>query len=229
MAANRPINRRKTLAQAAEPFAYSEEQWAGVEAIVSRAGGSDARNKLNAQRASLERMAAGWKERHKRRNGPAAEAAAYERVGRLARKLIGAFDKLSKTATDDRLPFPAVLTGCGLVWESLAEPNENQARFANFLDALDHVARRAERVARLRPGRRLLSRDIYFADLGRVWRADLDLRIATGTKALFVQFVEAASKGVYQFPNDETAADTIVNSMRSWPRRPGCKNAAENN
>lgn len=216
-----------------EPFVYSDEQWARMETIVSRAGGDAARDKLNAQRASFERTAAGWKERHRRWNGHAlspADVVAYKRVGRLARELIGVFDELSEAETNNRLLFPAILASHDLIWEGLAEPRENRARFANFRGALDHTARRAEQITKSLPKRSLLaSRHIYFADLGRVWRADLGLKITTGTKALFVQFVEAASKGVYQFSNVETAADAIVNSMKSWPRRPECKNDAENN
>jgi hypothetical protein len=216
-----------------EPFVYSDEQWARMETIVSRAGGDAARGKLNAQRRLFERAAAGWRERHRRWNGRAlspADAAAYKRIGALTRELIEVFDGLSKAATNDRLLFPAILAGHGLIWEGLAELRENRARFANFLDALDHTARRAEQIAQFGPNRSLLaSRHKYIADLGRVWRTDLGLKITTGTKALFTQFVEAASKGVYQFPNAGAAADAIVNSMKSWPRRPGCKNDAENN
>ena len=216
-----------------------------MEAIVERAGGDGARDKFNAQRAGFEKTVGGWKERLEHWNGralSAADADAYERVGRRARDLNAVLGELAEAATNDRLPFPAILAGHDLVWKGpaetilvghdlvlkgLAEVNENQERFAKFREALEHVAKRAERVTRPEPKQALLARNRFFQDLGHVWGDELGLRVTTGVEALFVRFVEAASEGVYRFRKVETARDAIVNSMRSWPRRPGCKNPDE--
>lgn len=229
----------------AEPFAYSDEQWLRMEAIVQRAGGDAARDKFNAQRAVFETMAGGWKVRHGHWSGrglSAADADAYKRIGRAACELIAVFDQLAEAATNDRLPFPAILAGHDLVWKGPGETNligrdlvrkgpaetkRNRKRFAKFCQALEHVAKRADEVTEPKPKRALLARDMFFVDLGRVWRDELGLRITTGVQALFVRFVEAASQGVYRFRKVETARDAIVNSMRTWPRRPGYKNPEE--
>ena len=60
--------------------------------------------------------------------------------------------------------------------------------------------------------------ETFLFRLGRVWREELGLKVTAGTEALFVQFAEAASKGVYPFKDAETARQTIVNSMKDWPR-----------
>ena len=111
--------------------------------------------------------------------------------------------------------------------ERSRENEWKRERFANFRKALEHVAKRAAWVTRPEKKQALLARDRFFKDLGRVWGGELDLRITTGVEALFVRFVETASEGVYRFRNVETARDAIVNSMRSWTRRPGCKNPDE--
>ncbi len=219
----------------ADPFVYSDEQWARMREIVGRAGGDAARNKLDEQRAIFEKIAEGWRDRHKQWNGrtlSAADADAYRRAGRLTRKLAAVLDELSEAVGNDRLPFPAILVGNDLIWESpretsstghalarkgAEETKRNRTRFANFRGALQHVAERAEWVTSLETKKPLLARHTYFADLGRVWR-ELGLNVTTGTEARFVQFAEAASEGVYPFKDPENARQTIVNSMKNWPR-----------
>jgi hypothetical protein len=226
-------------------FHYSAPQWQALEEIVERAGGNAARGKFNAQRAGFEKTVGGWKERLEHWNGRAlsvADADAYKRLGRRARELNAVFGELAEAATNDRLPFPAILTGHDLVWKGpaetnlighdlewkgLAETNENQERFAKFREALEHVAKRADEVTEPKPKQALLARNTFFQDLGHVWGDELGLRVTTGVEALFVRFVEAASEGVYRSRKVETARDAIVNSMRSWPRRPRCKNPDE--
>jgi hypothetical protein len=202
----------------ADSFRYSDEQWQRMEAIVERAGKAVARNKFNAQRAAFENTAGGWKDRRERWSGRTlsdADAFAYARLEQAARELNAVFDQLSATG---RLPFPAILVGCDLVWKGLAETRENDERFAAFRKALDHIAKRAAQVTRPERRRPLLARNRFFGELGRVWRVELGLEIKASATSRFVKFVATASEEVCDFPG-ETPLDTISNVIRKWPRR----------
>ena len=115
-----PMNAR-SRPKPAEQFIYGDEQWMRMRAIVDRAGGDVARDKFDAQRTIFEKMAEGWRDRHKQWSGrtlSAADADAYRRAGRLTRKLAAVLDELSESVGNDRLPFPAILVGNDLIWES---------------------------------------------------------------------------------------------------------------
>lgn len=162
--------------------------------------------------------------------GEISDTKRFERISAAARELGAALDDLN---------LPAIFQGNDLIWKRLdgteanweAERNENWRRYREFCSAIAHVRERAASHAEPAMKRKTThyARNMFFVALGENWREELGLRITAGTEALFVQFVEAASKGVYSFKNAETAREAIVNSMRDWPRRRGCKNDDEKN
>jgi hypothetical protein len=213
----------------AEPFRYSDEQWARMRSIVERAGGDAARDKFNARRAAFEKMAGEWKDRISKWNGRNFGhdvTDLYKGVAEAARELSAALAKLN---------FPASFIGIDLVWKASdftkenslavfeAELKANWQRYHGFCQALEHVAARAARRAAPKRRRIRLARDRFFRALGERW-LELDLRTTASTKSPFISFIEVASKGVYQFGKDHTARDEILNVIRSWPRRSECKN-----
>jgi hypothetical protein len=217
----------------APSFSYSDEQWRQLEKIVEGAGGAVALDKFNARRAAFENMAGKWKDRISKWNGRNFghdQTDLYKGVEESARELSAALAKLN---------FPAFFIGNDLVWKasdftkenslavSEAESKANWQRYGAFCKALEHVAARAARMATPKRRQTRLARDRFFRALGERWRVELDLRITASTKSPFVSFIEAASKGVYQFGKDHTARDEILNVIRSWPRRSECKNRDE--
>lgn len=195
-------------------FRYPDERWRRMEEIVQRAGGDVARDRFNTQRATVEKMAGGWKDRIETWNGynfGQADAPTYQRIERAAHELNAALAELG---------FPALFIRNDLVWKHLAETHENQARFANFGQAIEHVAAYAERMAAPRRKQARLPRDMFIADLGRVWRVELGLRISASAASRFAKFVEAASEGVCELP-DKKPRVTISGVIRKWPRRGG--------
>lgn len=215
----------------ASPFRYNDARWRRLEEIVERAGGADTRDKFNAERLAFESLVRGWQSRMGKWNGFAfgkdKDGDRFEAVEKAAREL--------KAALDD-LNFPTVFADNDLVWKRLdgteenwkAEKERNWQRYRKFLDALNHIRMRSSAL-KTKPRRKQarLARDKFFRDLGHVWRVELGLRITASVKSPFVAFVEAASKGVYRFGNDDTARDEILNVVRSWPRGSECKNRGE--
>lgn len=207
-------------------FHYSDARWRALEEIVERAGGVAARDRFRTQRNAFEKMLTGWKWRLEHWNGRTFardDIATYKRIEKAARDLNAGLAELG---------FPAIFTGSDIVWKNLAttddNPDENKVRFAGFTAALDHIAARAAMMASEQRRKRTLMRDRFFGDLGEFWRVELGLRITASIKSPFVRFVEdASSEGVYQFGNDDTARDVILNVVRSWPRGSMCKNRGE--
>jgi hypothetical protein len=218
------------------PFAYPNEQWARIADIVESAGGPAARDKLDAIRLNFTRDMARWPKRFKSSTGRkfcAADVAAYTRVAFHARGLLAIFDDMIFNeafgcATDDQLPFPVFFTDHDSVWKRPTETalagldlvrlgrvqaRVNRARFAKFLNAIDHVARRAETVTKPDRKQALRARNVYFLVLGRVWHDGLGLEIKTGVSTHFAQFVEAVSKGVFAFTDGAALRKALANEM----------------
>jgi hypothetical protein len=200
----------------ADPFVYSDEQWAGMRAIVERAGNVAARDKFDAQRTIFEKMVGRGKWRIENWDGQTLgqdAGAIYRRIKSAARKLNEALAELNH---------PAIFIGHELVWKALAETSENQRRYSEFCAALEHVGARAALIEKKPRKRDRLMREWFVRDLAEVWRDELGLKITAGTKSLFVKFVVAACASVCSLK-----AQTVVNIMQAWPRRQGRKNDGE--
>jgi hypothetical protein len=221
-----------------EPFAYPDDQWDRISAIVESAGGLAARDKLDDIRLNFTRDMGGWKSRlaqwGKGSHSPLspADAVAYKRVGRASRELLAAFDAM-ELADNDRIPFPAILSGHTSVWKDPAETtligpdlvrlgfgeaNENRARFAKFLDSIEHVAKRAEFVVKkLEPKDAFLARDTLLKALCAVWCDDLGLgeQMSSSATSRLVKFIPEASTGICEPP---LTPNTISSFLRKWPR-----------
>ncbi len=137
------------------------------------------------------------------------DSASFKRIERAARELDAALEELG---------FPALFIGIDLIWERLADTEENEESFARFRQALDHLATRA--AERARPLRREvnLARDLFFLKLCQVW-SELGLKVSTSATSRFVKFVEIASEGVCKLP-DKNAGATISGVIRKWQSRP---------
>jgi hypothetical protein len=216
----------------AEPFRYSDEQWARMQAIVERAGGDAARDKFDAQRVAFESIAHGWKRQMGKWNGfvfrddkHGDNSDRFERIATAARELKAGLEEFAS---------PAFFWGHDLLWKRLdgtetdweAEKDENWQRYRKFLGALSHLQMRgAELAAQGKPLRKRVrfARNLFIGHLGEYWRTQLGLHITASVKSPFVRFVEAAAEGVYKFKSPDAARDKILNVVRGWGR-PVCKN-----
>ncbi len=192
------------------PFHYPEEQWRALEAIVARAGGDEAREKLAAGRLRFEKSVGGYKSRIGSRDrhphgGGDASGKSFDRVRRAAQELGAALDDCG---------FPQIFAGDDLIWKSVAELNENDAIYSSFREALKHVGLRAERMAASSRKRQVhFMRDRFFLALARTWQGDLGLRLAVGADSSLTAFIEAASAAVLEKPPTK---DIISNVIRRW-------------
>lgn len=203
----------RSRSRPADPFAYSDEQWVRMEAIVQSAGGAIARDKFNAQRDVFEKMVSGWQERLANWDGHTwghDETSKYQRIERAAGELNAALADLG---------FPATFTGDGLIWKSLAETNENQRRYSDFCAALEHICARAKLMAAPKRKRSLYARDRFFVDLWRVWRGGLDLAVSSDALSSIVEFIATAAEDIV--PEENKTLDMISNVIRKGPRRAG--------
>jgi hypothetical protein len=193
-------------------FKYPDEQWRRLERIVESAGGAIARDKFNAQRDAVEKMAGGWQERILQWDGftwgDHDDDETYQSIESSAGELHAALVKLG---------FPALFSGNDLVWEHLGETEENRQRYDAFLMALGHLRARAALMAKPRRKQARLARDRFFVDLWRVWSGELRLRRGSSTTSRMVQFIKVASEGVCD-PRDEPTLAMISNTIRKWPR-----------
>jgi hypothetical protein len=200
-----------------ESLKYRDKRWRRLEVIVERAGGPIAREKFNTQHEFFENMIRVSKSRMGLWTGFAfgeyKDSDRLEAVERAAGAL--------KAALDD-LNFPAIFAGNILVWKRLdgtetdweAEKEENWQRYRKFLGAIDHI-RMMSRANKAKPRRKRarLARDIFFFNLLQAW-SGLGLSVSAGIKSPVVDFIEAASEGVYEFEDPDTARETILNVIR---------------
>ncbi len=203
----------RSRSRPADPFAYDREQWARLEAIVQSAGGAIARDKFNAQRDVFEKMVSGWQEQLANWDGHTwghDETSKYQRIERAAGELNAALADLG---------FPAIFTGDGLIWKSLAETNENQRRCSEFCAALEHIRARAKLVAARKRKRTSYARNRLFVDVWRVWRGELGLAVSSSALSPVVEFIATAAEGIV--PKKYRTLDIISNLIRKGPDRAG--------
>ena len=106
-------------------------------------------------------------------------------------------EQAARTLKDglERLNFPAIFTGNELTWRALADTAENEARFAQFLEAIDHIEARAASMAKSPRAQMNRARDLFFLELRRRW-IELGFKPATSKETLLVKFIAACCNGV---------------------------------
>ena len=127
-------------------FSYPDEQWRNIELIVARSGGDDTKKKLNGSRKELECGVSRWLSCVESWDGASFghdDRPQYSRIEDAAKELVAALDELS---------FPAIFAGDDLVWRAGDAPEENAARYAAFVDALQHVGARAGQMGQAAQG-----------------------------------------------------------------------------
>src|SRR5580693_4892311 len=188
-------------------FRYDDAQWREIAAIVERAGGAAARERLEAQRVSLEKLIVVQKRRF---DEPENEAHAKNRALRYQRIEAASAD-LKAALRDFNL---ARSMGNDLEWKRLADTQEREQRLVNFRSTLDHIHRVAEK--RMTPRRRVMNkgRDLLFKRLARFWEEDLGLPWARSDKSRMMAFIAAACGSVYEIKGKNPRL-TIRNALRN--------------
>lgn len=185
-------------------FSYSDEQWRRIEAVVERAGGATALEKLRDRRAIFERIVRGWRYRLPRWNGHAFGAdpdhETLERIERAAGELRAGLLGLKTHFAEHVLP--------------------TSASKDSLIATLDHVHREAATKAKRGRKRASYARDQFVIDLAREWRIELGQKVTLGESSAFVAFAAASSDGVLNSRSEETVRTAIAHALRKWKHPP---------
>ena len=181
-------------------FAYSVEQWRRIEAIVERAGGAPALEKLRDRRAKFESIVRGWRYRLPLWNGhtfgPDPDHETFELIERAAGELRAGLLGLKTHFAEHLLPPPASK--------------------ASLLSMLDHIRTEAAKKAKRGRKRASYARDRFVIDLANEWRIELGQRITLGESSAFIDFATAASEGLLKSQTEESTRIAIAHTIRKW-------------